>query len=334
VALVTAARNEAACIAEKIANCRQQDYPQDRLEVVIASDGSEDATADTVRRVGGANVRLVELRPHRGKAVAVNRAVAATQAEILVFSDANSMFRPDAVSQLVRHFSDPDVGGVSGLLRPVNRTGDASGEGEGLYWRYESWLKRLESDAGALIGANGAIHAMRRECYTVIPEGLINDDFFLSMKVLEQGKRVILEPSAVAVEETAPSLAAEFTRHVRDAAGHFQVLPHVTRMLGPSSGFVAFGLWSHRVLRWILPFILPVGALASLSFGPTSLHFLPGLGTALLCLLAAGGWLLWRLGKPAGPLYVPLYFVAVNLAVVVGFGRFARGRIVWERVRP
>lgn len=334
VSMVTAAHNEASCIAGKIENCLQLDYPRDLLEIVLVSDGSDDGTADIARGFGLPNLSVLELGTRQGKAVAVNRAAAAATGEILVFSDANSMLRPDAVSRLVRHFSDPDVGGVSGLLRPVNRTGDAGGEGEGLYWRYEAWVKRQESRAGALIGSNGAIHAIRRALYTVIPQGLINDDFFLSMKVLERGRRVILEPTAVAIEETAPSLEAEFKRHVRDAAGHFQVLPQVARLLLPTRGFVALGLWSHRVLRWVLPFLLPAGAMASLALGPSSLHVVPGLATVLLLALAGFGWLRWRVRRPIGVLYVPLYFVAVNLAVVVGLVRLLRNQVVWERVRP
>jgi len=234
----------------------------------------------------------------------------------------------------VRHFENPQVGCVSGRLVLVNRTMDAGARGEGVYWRYETMLKRLESRVHSLIGANGAIYAIRRHLYKPVPFGLINDDFFISMKVLEQRYRVIYTPTAIGVEETAPNLEGEFVRHVRDATGHYQAMRYALRLLHPTYGLVAFEYFSHRIIRWSVPLLLLIMLVANGVLGGTT----PYQYLLLVHLLVYGfsglAWLLRRLDISIGPLYVPLYFFALNLALAVGFYRYLRGNITWERVRP
>ena len=333
VTMVIPAFNESSVIREKLENCVLLDYPQDRMEIIVGSDGSTDGTDDIVTSFVGAPVRLVPLSGHRGKFAVVNRCVAEATGDIVVFSDANTMYQPDAVRRLVREFREPSVGCVSGLLKLENRTGDAGGQGEGAYWRFESWIKRMESRAGFLIGANGAIYAIRRRLFTPLPDGLVNDDFFISMKVLEQGFRVQLAADAIGVEETAPSLEGEFTRHVRDATGHFQVVPHLWRLLSPGRGLVAFGFFSHRIARWAVPFVLPVALVLALLNLHAPINQLVVGGFAVVFGLAALGWVARKFGWRIGPLVAPLYFITLNAAILAGFVRYLRRDLTWAKVR-
>lgn len=333
VSMIIPAFNEASIISRKLKNCAELDYPPDRIDVIVGSDGSTDATNELVASFTGARVRLHALPTRRGKAAVLNQCAEHATGEILVFSDANTMYHRDAVRRLARHFDDRAVGCVSGLLRLENKTGDAGGRGEGAYWRFESWIKSMESRAGFLIGANGAIYAIRRRLFTRLPNALINDDFFISMKVLEQGWRVRLEPAAVGVEETAPSLEGEFARHVRDATGHFQVLPHLWRVLSPRRGLAAFGFASHRLARWTVPFALPLCLVLSIVLVRQWPYGLLVGGFVLLFGLAGIGWLARRRGSNIGLLFVPLYFLTLNTAILAGFVRFLRGDLTWTKVR-
>ncbi len=333
VTMIIPAFNEASVIRQKLENCAALDYPRDRIDVIVGSDGSTDGTNELVEGFTGARVRLYVVSGHRGKAAVLNECVPLATGEILVFSDANTMYHRDAVLRLARNFSDPAVGCVSGLLKLENRTGDVGGRGEGAYWRFESWIKRMESRAGFLIGANGAIYAIRRTLFTPLPKALINDDFFISMKVLEQGWRVQLEPDAVGVEDTAPSLEGEFARHVRDATGHFQVLPYLWRVLSPRRGLVAFGFASHRLARWAVPFVLPLCLVFAVLAIRQQPYGLVVFGFVVVFALAGIGWLARRFGARIGILFVPLYFLTLNLAILAGFFRYLRRDLTWTKVR-
>ena len=214
VSIIIAARNEAADIGRRLENLASLDYPRDRLEVVIASDGSEDATAAIVARWAERGVRLLDL-PRVGKADALNAAVAASTGEILVFSDANSMFAADAVRALVRRFADPEVGGVAGDQRYESAaTGDALAEGERGYWDLDRLLKIAESRAGNVVSATGAIYAIRRSLFRPVATG-VTDDFYTSVQVVAQGRRLVFARDAVAFEPPAKSGGDEFGRKVR-----------------------------------------------------------------------------------------------------------------------
>ena len=214
VSIVIAAYNEAATIGAKLENLLSLDYPRDRLEVVIASDGSEDGTDEIVRAHANGTVRLLSL-PRRGKAEALNAAVAAASGEILVFSDANSIYAPDAVRALVRPFADPTVGGVAGDQRYLVAGGsDGVAAGEQSYWDFDRLLKLTESRAGNVISATGAIYAVRRSLFRPVPVG-VTDDFATSTSVIAQGYRLVFAPDAVAYEPVAPAVELEFGRKVR-----------------------------------------------------------------------------------------------------------------------
>ena len=281
-------------------------------------------------------VKAFLYRERAGKLNVLNKLVPEAKGELLVFSDANTMYEADAVRKLVRHFADPTVGGVCGKLRLVNPNQNVGGEGEGLYWRYENVLKSSEGKIYAVIGANGAIYAIRRELFRPLPsQAVIMDDFLISLRVLEQGFRVIYEPEAVASEKTSPDMQGEFTRKVRIAAANFNGISYIKGLLNPLRGFVALALWSHKIVRWLVPFL----ALAALV---TNL-FLLKLGgiyvvtLALHLLLYAGailGYLGDRLFRHSGPFMLFYYLVTMNLAIFLGFWRSMTRtqKMAWERV--
>ena len=336
VSMVVAAYNEEDVIGKKIENCPAIDYPAERIEFLFGSDGSSDRTNEILSACGDGRVRPFLYQERAGKLNVLNKTVPKTSGDVLVFSDANTMYRPDAINKLVRHFADATVGGVCGQLRLVNPNDSAGGAGEGLYWRYENVLKMAEGAIHTVIGANGAIYAIRRELFCPLPtESVIMDDFLIPLRVLEQGRRVIYDPEAVATENTSPDMQGEFTRKVRIAAANFNAIPHILGLLNPLRGFVALALWSHKIVRWFVPF-LAIGALVTNFFILKSgWLYIVTLGLQLLIYVGAllgylGDCLLCRPG-----LFMPIYYlVTMNLALLFGFWRSLTRtqRITWERV--
>jgi cellulose synthase/poly-beta-1,6-N-acetylglucosamine synthase-like glycosyltransferase len=330
VSLVVAAHDEASCIEEKLSNSLALDYPPDRLEVLIGSDGSTDGTDELVRAFPDPRIRL-SAAPRAGKTSVLNRCIPLAQGEVVVLSDANTRIEPGALKALVRHFGDPEVGAVCGRLQLYNPT-RAEYE-ESAYWKYESWLKALEGMQGAVVGANGGLYALRRELFTSLPPSTIVDDFVIALRLLDQGYRVLYEPEALAAEETTEDYGREFGRRARIAAGNFQSLGLVPGLLSPLRGFPAFAFWSHKVLRWCAPALMLVAlaanaALLDRPFYRFTMAAQVGFyALALLGRVAVGPSLLRRV---AGVAY---YFVTMNLAIVVGFWRFLRNSqaAAWER---
>jgi cellulose synthase/poly-beta-1,6-N-acetylglucosamine synthase-like glycosyltransferase len=259
VSMIIAAYNEAQSIGDKLDNLLSLDYPRDRLEVIIASDGSDDGTNEIVARYADRNVRLLPL-PRQGKAQALNAAVATAGGEILVFSDANSMYAPDAIRALARPFADPEVGGVAGNQRylPQRDKSGASNEGEQSYWNFDRQLKQSQSKAGNAISATGAIYAIRRSLFRTVPLG-VTDDFVTSTSVIAQGFRLVFAPDAVAFEPVAKSSGVEFGRKVRVMTRGLRGVIVMHELLNPFRyGFYAFQLFSHKILRRLMfiPFIV------------------------------------------------------------------------------
>ncbi|MDQ3777387.1 MAG: glycosyltransferase family 2 protein, partial [Actinomycetota bacterium] len=252
VSIVIAARNEERAIGAKLENLLALDYPPDRLEIVIASDGSKDGTEEVVRAYEDGRIRLLAL-PTSGKAAALNEAVAASRGEILVFSDANSMYERDAIRMLVRPFADPSVGGVAGNQRYAPPDGsDGSAVGERNYWSFDRALKIAESRAGNVISATGAIYAVRRTLFRGVPPG-VTDDFVASTAVIAQGHRLVFEPNAVAYEPPGASSGAEFDRKVRVMTRGFRAVWTTRELLDPRRhGFYALQLASHKLLRRLM----------------------------------------------------------------------------------
>jgi cellulose synthase/poly-beta-1,6-N-acetylglucosamine synthase-like glycosyltransferase len=334
VSLVVAAYNEERSIGGKINNFQTLDYPFEMVEAWIASDGSSDETNEIVQSFGKKDDRIHLLDFRRsGKSNALNQTIPFVTGDIVVFSDANTEFAPDALKQLTKHFSDPRVGCVSGRLIYRNPGGAISGKGETFYWKYETRLKVLESRFGFIAGANGAIYAIRRNFFEPLPLGTINDDFTLSMQIVKKGYRSIYEKDAIAYEDVAPDIGGEFKRHVRDGAGHYIAISHLLDLLNPLLGTRSFIYWSHRILRWAAPFILialffqNICLLNGKYFGTIFTLQVIFYGLALLGLAFA------KSGKLPFFLYVPFYFCNLNLALVLGFLKAILGKqeVTWDR---
>ena len=301
------------------------DYPREKLEIVIASDGSSDGTPEIVRRFAADGVVLLDYRQRRGKAAVLNAAVPDLKGEVVILSDANTTIERAAARRLVRWFCRPGVGAVCGRLELVDpRTGRNA---DGLYWKYENFLKRCEARLGALLGANGAIYAIRKRCYVPIPDGTIVDDFVIPLLArLHSGCALIYDSEAVALEETAPGVGAEFHRRCRIGAGGFQSLGLLRGLLDPRRGWIAFAFLSHKLLRWLCPFFL-IGALAAnlvLLGGPPAYR-----GTlvaqAAFYLSASASALVPGRSAAMRPLRLATMFVGMNAALLVGFCRWLQG---------
>jgi cellulose synthase/poly-beta-1,6-N-acetylglucosamine synthase-like glycosyltransferase len=331
VTMLVAAYNEAAIIQEKIDNSLALDYPADRLRVVIASDGSSDATNTLVAACRDPRIQLLAYTQRRGKIGTLNATIPALEDEIIVMSDANTMYAPDAVKKLVRHFTDARIGCVCGEL--ILEAPDGGGSGEGLYWKYETLLKRMESRLGFLLGATGGIFALRKSLFRPLPPTTIVEDFVTAMKILENGHRVCYEPRARATEYTAPTVRDEMKRKSRIGAGGFQAIGMTAAMLNPLRGLPALGYWSHKVLRWFAPFLMLGALLTSAVLAAQPLYALALAAQLLSVAIGLQGLLPrsldLRLVRPVR------YFFLMNLALFIGFFRFLRGtqRVTWEQAR-
>jgi len=330
VSLVVAAYNEASCITQKLSNSLSLDYPAERFEVLIGSDGSTDGTNEMVQACGDPRVRL-SAAPRAGKTTVLNRCVPEANGEIVILSDANTMIEPDAVKRLVRHFEDPDVGAVCGKLRLYNPT--KQDYEESAYWAYESLIKFYEGKRGAVMGANGGLYAIRRKLFTTLPPSTIVDDFVIPMRIMAEGYKVVYDAEAVAHEETTEDYGREFGRRARIAAGNFQSLKLVPQLLSPLAGFPAFAFWSHKVLRWCAPALMALVLLANLFLLNRPFYKVTFLLQLAFYGLAYAGKAEWFNGKLRKAASVAYYFVTMNLALAVGFWRFVRNtqRAAWER---
>ncbi len=329
VSVVIAARNEAAQIAETVRNKLAQDYPTDLLDVVVVSDGSDDGTDAVVAGIGDERVTLLRQEPRQGKTVALNRAVPAARGEVIVFSDANSRYEPDAVRGLVAAFDDGTVGYVTGRLVYQDPGQTAVGAGSGTYMRYENWLRRLESRAGSVVGVNGGVDAVRRNLYEPMRADQL-PDLILPLRVVEQGYRVVYWDAAVSREESLGRQDDEYRMRVRVSLRALHGLADMRRLLSPRYGLFAFQMVVHKVLRYLLFVPLAVAFLANAALvGAPPYRWLFALQAACYGLAAVG----WASGGRIRfkPVFVPFYFCLVNVAAGAALARFVRGerQVLW-----
>ena len=331
VSLIIPAHNEERHLPAKLANLAALEYPKDRLEVLFVSDGSTDATNDILgRAAAGGDITLLALPARGGKSSALNQAVPRARHDILVFSDAATLFAPDAVSKLVRHFADPRVGVVCGALQ--FQASAESRQTEGLYWRYESLLRLMESRIGVTLTASGAIYALRRACFVPLSADTLVEDLVVPMTARRLGFRVLYDPEARGTDFAASTVAGEFSRRVRIATGSFRALGGLLR--SPLDPVTAFAFVSHKLLRWTLPFLL-IGMLVT----SAALLEAPLYRALFVLQVLFYGWGL------AGYLFRPriqgirfalvaYYLLAIHLAFLVGFVRYLSGRreIEWRQV--
>jgi cellulose synthase/poly-beta-1,6-N-acetylglucosamine synthase-like glycosyltransferase len=338
VSVVIAAYNEEKEIEKKLINILSLEYPKDRLEVIIASDGSTDRTNAIVQDYEERGVMLMSL-PRQGKAAALNAAVAASKGEIVVFSDANSIYKSDALRALVRPFADPQVGGVAGNQCYLkNKEAEGSSAGERGYWDFDRIMKQFESNAGNTISATGAIYTIRRSLFQPVLEG-VTDDFFTSTSVIAQGYRLVFAPDAVAYESVAGKSSREFGRKVRVITrGLRAVLVARRQLLNPFRyGFYSVQLFSHKVLRRIIVFPLLILFLVNPFLWQAGLFYrLMMIGQLGFYSLGLLGMLLdgTRLGR-LKIFTMPFYFCLVNTAVLIATMNLLRGQQIkrWEPQR-
>lgn len=332
LSLLIAAYNEEAVIGNTVQTALAMDYPAEKLEIVVASDGSSDATSEIVRCFAGRGVRLLDYRQRRGKASVLNSAFPELSGEIVLLSDANTRIDPAAARRIARWFVNEHIGIVCGrlvLTDPViGRNVD------GLYWKYETFLKRCEGRLGALLGANGAIYAIRRALYAPIPDGTIVDDFVIPLRAtLRTGCAIVYDCDAVAHEETPPDMRSEFRRRCRIGAGGFQSMGMLWKLLDPRRGWIAFTFLSHKILRWLCPFFL-LGLFATnlvLCEQPFYRYCLLGqVGFFLVSMLSA---LAPFQARPWKFLRLTAMFTSMNAALLVGFWRWLWGlqKAAWNR---
>ena len=322
VSIVIAARNEEANLLAKLQNIGELRYPVDRLEVVIASDGSTDRTAEILRSRSDVLVPVI-LEASQGKANALNEAVRRAKGEIFLFLDIRQTVDADAVTHLVSCFADAEVGAVSGELVLETTDHDPQPHALGIYWRLEKAIRKLESETGSVVGATGAIYAVRREFYSEIPKGTILDDVFVPMHVVRNGKRVVFEPLAIARDRIFTQKGKEFKRKVRTLTGNYQLLRLAPWMLTPANPLL-FRLISHKLLRLAVPVLMVIMIISS---GMLRGDFWKAvfLSQAVFYGLAALGGVFPEV-KNFKPAAIANTYVVLNLAAVAAFYNFVRGR--------
>lgn len=339
VTLMICAYNEQDIVEAKMANTRQIDYPKDKLHVMWVTDGSTDNTNEALTAYR--EVQVVYSPERRGKTAALNHGLSLVDTEITVMTDANTMVNQEAIREIVHCFQDPKVACVAGEKRVMARhKGETAAEGEGLYWRYESALKRMDSELYSAMGAAGELNAIRTCLYKPMPEEALLDDFVMSMRMVDQGYRIAYTSEAYAMEYGSANMEEESKRKRRIAAGGLQSCWWLLRMMNPFRNFiVAFQFVSHRVLRWT---ITPIALLALIPLNVLLVFMKAGmlydiiwLMQILFYLAAFAGWQLYIRQRKNKLLYVPYYFLFMNLNVFRGMRYLAtrKGNGAWEKAK-
>jgi len=326
VSLIIAAYNEERVIEEKIRNSLALDYVPEKLEIIVVSDGSNDDTPDIVRRYSSEGVVSLHRPERRGKTAALNRAVSFARGEVLVFSDANTFYNREALRKLSRHFVDPRIGGVCGRKDIFTDETRQSSLGDSLYWKYESFLKGLESSVGSITGADGEIFAMRRSLYKEIDETVINDDAEVTFQIVKAGQRILYDSEAISKEFASVTLKDDFYVKVRMVAGGFQTIVRHWPFLLFSFRPFAFQFISHKVFRWLVPEFLGIAFICSALLARQAFYGILFAAQLVFYAAAAIGYRRLQRGRSAGAAYFPLYFSVMNFAALVGFYRFLTGK--------
>lgn len=326
VTVLIPAYNEVDCIGATITNKLEQDYPADQLQIIVISDGSTDGTDEVVKGFADRGVQLLVRGPREGKAAALNEAVKHARGEIIVFSDANSIFARDGIRRMVENFSDPQVGYVTGDLHFVAAADNTSGAGNNAYMKYENAVRALESRAGSIIGVNGGVDAIRKALYVDVPPKLITD-FILPLHVISTRHRVVYDERAGATEVANTEMASEFRMRVRVALRALQGLAYMRRLLNPFRyPEAAFRILSHKVVRYGAFAFMPIALAANAALAPHSLAYLALFAAQLLVYALAVVGLRKDLPPPLRALaVVPTYFIVTNAAFALAVKKFIGG---------
>ena len=337
VALIIAAFNEEDYVEDKISNTLALDYPEKKLAIYFVTDGSDDSTPDIIRRYP--RLTLLHEPARRGKAAAMNRAMHFVKEPFVIFCDANTVLNTACVREMVKFYADDRVGAVAGekkIYQPPEAK--AAAAGEGLYWKYESFLKKQDSDFYTVVGAAGELFSVRSSLYQPIEEGVLIEDFVLSLRIAQQGYVVKYAPGAYATESSSASIKDEQKRKIRISAGGFQAMFMLKGLLNIFRyGTLSFQYISHRVLRWS---ITPVCILLLIPLNIVLVAQRAGVIYDVILILQLGfycasltGWFFANRNIKIKALYIPYYFLFMNLSVIWGFKRFLKGQqsVLWEK---
>ncbi|MBN2034867.1 MAG: glycosyltransferase family 2 protein [Deltaproteobacteria bacterium] len=335
VTFLITAYNEEKNIREKLENTLGLDYPKEKLEIVVASDGSTDKTDEIVREFDEKGVILQRVEGRVGKTETQNQAVKRAKGDVIIFSDATTSYSREAIRKIVRNYADPTVGAVSGRYEYVDPSGSSVGSGTIAFWRYENFIKSRQTQIKTITGCCGCIYSVRRELYEALPRDIISD-LVEPLKILEKGHRIAFEPEAVAYEKTEESAKEEFSMRVRVITRGMNGLAYAKRLLNASEhSFVAFQLYSHKILRWAVPLLLIFIFFSNLMVLDQPFYVFTFVAQSAFYALALLGWILEKTGRKARLVFLPLYFCVVNLASLRAAWSFLQGRkmATWETVR-
>ncbi|BAZ41640.1 family 2 glycosyl transferase [Calothrix sp. NIES-4101] len=342
ISIIISAYNEEDCIADKIQNLLSLDYPSSKMEIIIGSDGSTDRTNEIVQKFSVPILAFYDYSQRRGKMATINDLVKQAKHEIIVFTDARQSFDKNAIRQLVANFHDPYTGCVSGELhfKPLTVVG-GTGKGISLYWKYEKFLRACESKFQSMLGATGAIYAIRRHLFTPIPQNVILDDMFVPLKIIQKGYRAVFDADAKAYDTVADNPQEEYRRKVRTLYGNYQIFWLLSKLFNPFSSRIALQLFSHKLLRVIAPFLLIAMLIINLYLVNISLLYsITIVSQVIFYTLAMVGMITkqtkYGFLKIVSKLcYVPYVFCLLNFSALVGFLRFIKSEqnVTWEKAR-
>lgn len=336
--LIVAAYNEANIIEEKIQNTLALHYPAGKISYIFVTDGSSDSTPDKVRL--NSAIQLLHIPERKGKVSAMHRAMHEVKTEVTVFTDANTFLNSDALVNIARHYSDRSVGAVSGEKRVhVSEVSDATA-GEGFYWKYESLLKKWDSELYSVVGAAGELFSIRTDLYQPVLPDTIVDDFMMTLLIASNGYRIVYEPEAFALENSSANTKEELKRKIRIAAGGMQSIIRLKCLLNPfKHPILSFQYVSHRVLRWtITPFFMIITLLLNITivlYHESLIYQVLLAAQLFFYTLAFVGWILERREIKIKPLFVPFYFCLMNYAVIMGINRYFSNKqsAAWEKAK-
>jgi cellulose synthase/poly-beta-1,6-N-acetylglucosamine synthase-like glycosyltransferase len=337
--LIIAAHNEERVIDEKIKNTLGLKYPADKITYIFITDGSTDTTAEKIRAYP--QIKLMDQPGRKGKIVAIHRAMKEVNSEVVVFTDANTFLNEMALHKIVAHYADSKVGAVSGEKRVrITETADATA-GEGFYWKYESKLKKWDSELHSVVGAAGELFSVRTALYEDVEEDTLLDDFMISMRIAQKGYRIVYEPDAYAIEDTSANTKEELKRKIRIATGGWQSIARLKSLLNPFQyPMLSFQYLSHRVLRWtVTPLLMIIALILNciiVSQYDNNIYRLLLVMQIGFYLAAIFGWLLERKEVKLKIFFIPFYFCLMNYAVMAGMVRYfsrKQQNAAWERAR-
>jgi cellulose synthase/poly-beta-1,6-N-acetylglucosamine synthase-like glycosyltransferase len=339
VTVVVAAYNEAYCIEDKILNTLALNYPHDKIRYVFITDGSTDQTPTIIAKYP--QILGMHEPGRSGKIAAVHRAMSKVETEIVVFTDANTMLNKDAILLMCRHYQDETVGAIAGEKRvQIDASADATA-GEGFYWKYESKLKKWDSELYSVVGAAGELFSIRTNLYEPVAPDTILDDFMISMNIALKGYKIVYEPDAYATELASANTGEELKRKIRIAAGGVQSTIRLRALLLPfKQPVLSFEYISHRILRWVVtPYLMVISFFINIilvaNLGYTNIYGLMLLGQLFFYTAASLGWIMEQKQIKVKVFFIPYYFCLMNYAVIAGFVRYFFGKqsVLWEKAK-